>query len=152
MSPLNEAFCPKTHHICVLFQVFACFITHEWKRVPLHALPVGASSLNAHATTAACPGISQQPLWLERKGSLPGRCDVGSHSSCLFADSPPSEKINCKLEGGKNEKLPTTLLICVCVESILTTWAGARKPARAPYFNQMFKEGKKSLTRVSQSK
>lgn len=69
--------------ICLVSVLFS-LMTEILPCAPLHFPACRSVKLKAHAP-AACPGISQQPLWLESKGSFPGRCVVGSRSSsCPF--------------------------------------------------------------------
>lgn len=140
----------RQRHIC--FASALCLLRYSWLKI-CHvrlrtSLPVGASSWRLTLQLRVLAYPSSLSGWRVKDHFLAGVLWGATAAPAVFADSPPREKRNCKLDVRKKLKLPTTLFIrvcvCVCVQSIFTTWAAARKPALAPYFNQMLRRGGKA--------
>lgn len=126
-----------------LFKSWECSVCAS---VPPYALPVGASHIawrcscmSWHIPAASLAGEKMISYWQVRYGVtiVP--------AFLLTRHWVEKNKETCKLEVEKMKATHHSIYtVCVCVQSILTTWAGARKPALAPYSNQMLRRGRKA--------
>lgn len=110
--------------------------------VTARALPVRASRLIL--TTAAGPGISQQPLWLERRRFT-------SWQLLPFRWPATSKRKEKKIKLEKEEMYHRSVYTCMCAV-YFNHLSRSQKASTCPIFSPDVEEGKESLERVLQSK
>lgn len=125
-----------------------------WKKLPFvpvtaRALPVGASRLIL--TTAAGPGISQQPLWLERKRITSWQVWCGEPQLLPFRWLATSKRKERKIKLEKEKMYHRSVYMCMCAV-YFNHLSRSQKASTCPIFSPDVEEGKESLERVLQSK